>query len=99
MWDDVKPIVEIVAILLGVIGTGGIVVWWKRVTNKREVDFWREKYNLLKIDIKQLRDEYQELKEIHDKIKILIDASEEMTLKDPNFAKGFLEYIIKHKDK
>ena len=98
-WDEVKPIAEIVALLLSLVGAGGLLVWWKRVTNQKVADFWKEKYSLQKIEIKNLKEDYTILKAAYDKTTVLIDAAEEIAMKDPKIAKDMLDLIIKNKAK
>ena len=98
-WEDVKPVVEIVAIFLSVVGTGGVIIWWKRVTNRKEFEALQEKFDLLKIDIKKLREEYETLRTAYEKVMVIIEASEYISMKDDKFAKEMIDYLFKNKDK
>lgn len=98
-WEDIKPIVEVSAIVISAFGAGGLIIWWKRVTNQKQVEAIQEKLALLKIDIKQLREEYETLKAAYDKVMIIIEASEFISMKDEKFAKEMIEYLFKNKDK
>ena len=98
-WEQIKPVAEIAALLLSAFGAGGLLVWWKRITNHKQAVFWKDKYSLQKIEIKNLKEDYAILKAAYDKTTVLIDAAEEIAMKDPKIAKDMLDLIIKNKAK
>lgn len=88
-WSDVNTGVGIVSGLVAILSTTTVVVWWERVTNKRKATFWKEKYDLQKIEMKQLRERLETFKTVEDTVKAFKEAAKS----SPEVAEALLPYL------
>ena len=90
--SDVKILIEIILVLIG----GGFGVgMWQRFTNKKQAAFWKEKYDLLKIEYKQAKEELELYKANDEKVNVILDFNEEEFENNPDMAAKFFKYMNK----
>lgn len=88
--NDAKILIEI-----GLLATGssGVLLWWKKVTNKREVEVYKEKNALLKIQLNAEKERADLAEKEIARVSNVIEATETAVRNDPKLAKAIFDHL------